>query len=316
MPAAWRHPWARGPSGLPNWASHRNLLALGECGRRQRSSTLARRSQADSPTGGGRRQGHKGHASANAEARLGARRPVCGMIDGLSGWAPLNSGDRRLQGPDTPNSWWSLETQCDAVRPRCIVVCPRPTANRLVSAATTQRDVGCSPLPVVHLTSRLLFASPTVCVCTPPFPRQSPGGWGPHRGLLQVVAAINRSRHPTGLGGCLSHGGAGVSLPWWQGFGERQTLACVVPHSPGPRRSLTRRRTGDRGPGGDGCFAIRQHPRQTAAPERPHDPWPGLIRPSCDVVEWWVGRGCRDPVQINNWISETGPPDYEIPWFF
>lgn len=151
----------------------------------------------------------------------------------------------------------------------------------------------------------------------PPFPSPVARGLGAASGF----ASGGRCNQPVPTpywpgGGCLSHGGASVSLPWWQGFGERQTLACVVPHSPGPRRSLTRRRTGDRGPGGDGCFAIRQHPRQTAAPERPHDPWPGLIRPLCDVVEWWVGGGCRDPVQINNWISETGLPDYEIPWFF
>ena len=139
----------------------------------------------------------------------------------------------------------------------------------------------------------LLFASPTVCVChPPPFPRQSPGGWGPHRGLLQVVAAINRSRHPTGLGGCLSHGGAGVSLPWWQGFGERQTLACVVPHSPGPRRSLTRRETA-------GLAATAALPSVSTRDKRPRPSAPMILGQGLSVLcaTWWNG-GWEEVVEI------------------
>ncbi len=224
--------------------------------------------------------------------------------------------DRRVEWMGAPQLWGSsppgprhtkllveFETQCDAVRPRCIVVCPRPTANRLrFRWARRKETLDALPLPVVHLTSRFslrpLFAS------APPF-LASRQGVGAASGF-----ALRWSLQSTGPDTLLAWG---VSEPRRcrrfiavvAGF-RRATTACLCGAAfARPAAVLTRRRTGDRGPGGDGRFAIRQHPRQTAAPERPHDPWPGLIRPSRDVVEWWVGRGCRDPVQINNWISET-----------
>jgi len=220
-------------------------------------------------------------------------------------------------GPRHTNSWWSLETQCDAVRPRCILVCPRPTANRLVSAATTQRDVGCSPLPVVHLTSRFFSLLPPSASATPPLSLASRQGVGGRIGVC-----FRWSLQSTGPDTLLAWGG--VSEPRRckrfiavvAGF-RRATNACLcgaafarpaaVPHQAADGRPRAWRRR------------LLCHPSAPATNGRaraPHDPWPGLIRPLCDVVEWWVGGGCRDPVQINNWISETGLPDYEIPWFF